>query len=107
VPIVDVLVKLLKKKTFILEKFLDTAFQPPIRFFPESSDGFLNLRWNYSPLKEKAVQLPDGLSRFSLGASHGRRLSSLSRRDSVPPMFAESESALQGMEIAGTCVTAV
>src|SRR6185312_11130655 len=50
---VDVLVKLLKRKTFILEKFLDTAFQPPIRFFPESSDGFLNLRWNYSPLKER------------------------------------------------------
>jgi len=22
---------------------------------------FLELRWNYSPLKEKAVQLPDGL----------------------------------------------
>jgi hypothetical protein len=43
---------LLKRKAFILEKFLDTAFQPPIRFFPESSDGFLNLRWNYSPLKK-------------------------------------------------------
>jgi hypothetical protein len=43
----------LKRKAFILEKFLDTAFQPPIRFFPESSDGFLNLRWNYSPLKKR------------------------------------------------------
>jgi hypothetical protein len=44
---------LLKIKAFILEKFLDTAFQRLIRFFPESSDGVLNLRWNYSPLKER------------------------------------------------------
>jgi len=28
---------------------------------PESSDGISNHRWNYSPLKEKAVWLPDGL----------------------------------------------
>jgi hypothetical protein len=26
--------------------------------------AFLELRWNYSPLKEKAVQLPDGLFVF-------------------------------------------
>ena len=31
------------------------------KIFTESSDGFLNLRWNYSPLKEKAVPLPGGL----------------------------------------------
>jgi hypothetical protein len=31
------------------------------KIFVESSDGFLNLRWNYSPLKEKAVPLPGGL----------------------------------------------
>jgi hypothetical protein len=41
------------------------------KIFTESSDGFLNLRWNYSPLKEKAVPLPGGLfvcdeSSFSL-----------------------------------------
>lgn len=37
---VDKLIKLLKTKAFILEKFLDTAFQRTIRFLPESSDGF-------------------------------------------------------------------
>jgi hypothetical protein len=32
----------LKTKTFILEKFLDTAFRGNIRFLPESSDWVLN-----------------------------------------------------------------
>lgn len=58
---VDELVKVLKTKAFKSEKFLDTAIRGAIRFLPESSDGFLNLRWNYSPLKEKAVPLPGGL----------------------------------------------
>src|SRR4029077_3354327 len=53
--------KLLKTKAFILEKFLDTAFRCPIRFRQKVLMAFLELRWNYSPLKEKAVQLPDGL----------------------------------------------
>ena len=37
---VDQQVKLLKTKVFILQKSLDTAFPPLIRFLPESSDGF-------------------------------------------------------------------
>ena len=68
--------KLLKTKLFILEKFLDTGFRPLIRFLPESSDGFLNFRWNYSPLKKGRPELPDGLllleqSAFSHDSTHG------------------------------------
>jgi hypothetical protein len=58
---VDKIAKLLKTKAFILQKFLDTAFRCPIRFRQKVLMVFLELRWNYSPLKEKAVQLPDGL----------------------------------------------
>ena len=58
---VDKLIKLLKIKAFILEKFLDTAFRRPIRFRQKVLMVFFELRWNYSPLKEKAVLLPDGL----------------------------------------------
>jgi len=54
---VDRYVKLLKTKAFKLEKVLDTAFHRPIRFRQISSDGLLNIRWNYSPLKEKAIQV--------------------------------------------------
>ena len=36
---VDKLIKSLKTKEFILDKFLDTDFHSPIRFLPESSDG--------------------------------------------------------------------
>jgi hypothetical protein len=50
----------LKTKAFILEKFLDTAFRWPIRFRQKVLMVFSELRWNYSPLKEKAVLLPDG-----------------------------------------------
>ena len=60
-PDVDNIVKLLKTNVFILEKFLDTAFRGPIRFRQKVLMVFFRLRWNYSPLKEKAVQLPDGL----------------------------------------------
>ena len=58
---VDKIVKLLKTKVSILEKFLDTAFHWPIRFRQKVLMVFFELRWNYSPLKEKAVLLPDGL----------------------------------------------
>jgi hypothetical protein len=58
---VDNIVKLLKTKAFIIEKFLDTAFRCPIRFRQKVLMVFSELRWNYSPLKEKAVLLPDGL----------------------------------------------
>jgi hypothetical protein len=58
---VDEIVKLLKQKAFIIEKFLDTAFRRPIRFRQKVLMVFSELRWNYSPLKEKAVLLPDGL----------------------------------------------
>jgi hypothetical protein len=58
---VDKIVKLLKQKAFIIEKFLDTAFRRPIRFRQKVLMVFSELRWNYSPLKEKAVLLPDGL----------------------------------------------
>jgi len=51
----------LKPKAFIIEKFLDTAFRRPIRFRQKVLMVFSELRWNYSPLKEKAVLLPDGL----------------------------------------------
>jgi hypothetical protein len=51
----------LKQKAFIIEKFLDTAFRRPIRFRQKVLMVFSELRWNYSPLKEKAVLLPDGL----------------------------------------------
>jgi hypothetical protein len=54
----------LKTKAFILEKFLDTAFRWPIRFRQKVLMVFSELRWNYSPLKEKAVLLPDGLFIF-------------------------------------------
>jgi hypothetical protein len=70
----------LKRKTFILEKFLDTAFQPPIRFFPESSDGFLNLRWNYSPLKER----PSVAGRPFVVILHTAEELCLTQRDSAP-----------------------
>jgi hypothetical protein len=63
---VDELDKTLKTKAFNPEKFLDTAIQGPIRFLPESSDGFLKIRLNYSPLKEKAVPLPGGLFVYSI-----------------------------------------
>jgi len=52
---------LLKQKAFIIQKFLDTAFRRPIRFRQKVLMVFSELRWNYSPLKEKAVLLPDGL----------------------------------------------
>jgi hypothetical protein len=58
---VDNIAKLLKQKAFIIEKFLDTAFRRPIRFRQKVLMVFSELRWNYSPLKEKAVLLPDGL----------------------------------------------
>src|SRR6185437_492163 len=58
---VDKIVKLLKTKVSILQKFLDTAFRCPIRFRQKVLMVFFELRWNYSPLKEKAVLLPDGL----------------------------------------------
>ncbi|MFI5104878.1 MAG: hypothetical protein ACHP79_08145, partial [Terriglobales bacterium] len=64
---VDELDKMLKTKAFNPEKFLDTAIQGPIRFLPESSDGFLKIRLNYSPLKEKAVPLPGGLFVLPIG----------------------------------------
>jgi hypothetical protein len=83
----------LKRKTFILEKFLDTAFRPPIRFFPESSDGFLNLRWNYSPLKEKAVQLPDGLSRYFLLLLQTAQGSSYLNIHSAPEAFGSARKS--------------
>jgi hypothetical protein len=51
----------LKQKAFIIEKSLDTAFRCPIRFRQKVLMVFSELRWNYSPLKEKAVLLPDGL----------------------------------------------
>ena len=51
----------MKTKVSILEKFLDTAFRWPIRFRQKVLMVFFELRWNYSPLKEKAVLLPDGL----------------------------------------------
>jgi len=58
---VDKIAKPLKTKAFILEKSLDTAFRWPIRFRQKVLMVFFELRWNYSPLKEKAVLLPDGL----------------------------------------------
>lgn len=58
---VDKIVKLLKTKVSILEKFLDTTFHWPIRFRQKVLMAFFEIRWNYSPLKEKAVLLPDGL----------------------------------------------
>src|SRR5215472_3379669 len=63
---VDAKVKSLKTKVFIIKKSLDTAFPPLIRFLPESSDGISNHRWNYSPLKEKAVSVAGGLFRLFL-----------------------------------------
>jgi hypothetical protein len=71
---VDKIVKLLKTKVSILEKFLDTAFRWPIRFRQKVLMVFFELRWNYSPLKEKAVLLPDGLficfCRYASAALH-------------------------------------
>jgi hypothetical protein len=40
-----------------MEIFLDTAFHRPIRFRQKVLMVFLNIRWNYSPLKEKAAQV--------------------------------------------------
>jgi hypothetical protein len=90
----------LKIKAFILEKFLDTAFQALIRFFPESSDGFLNFRWNYSPLKEKAAPLPGGLSRLfmslrskplysfaSINSPHAPEAGGSARESALPRIF--------------------
>ena len=51
----------MKTKAFIIQKSLDTAFLWPIRFRQKVLMVFFELRWNYSPLKEKAVLLPDGL----------------------------------------------
>ncbi len=67
---VDILIKLLKTKAFIIQKFLDTAFHCPIRFRQKVLMVFLELRWNYSPLKEKAVPLPDGLFVFYVASLH-------------------------------------
>jgi hypothetical protein len=53
---------MLKTKAFILEKFLDTGFQPLIRFLPESSDGFREPPLELFSLERKGrPQLPDGL----------------------------------------------
>jgi len=53
------------------------------KIFTESSDGFLNLRWNYSPLKEKAVPLPGGL--FVSAASQIFVMESVIARKISPP----------------------
>jgi len=60
----------LKQKAFIIEKFLDTAFRRPIRFRQKVLMVFSELRWNYSPLKETAVQLPDGLFVIYVASLH-------------------------------------
>jgi hypothetical protein len=54
---------LLKTKLFISQKILDTHLLWLIRFSPESFDG-LKLRWNYSPLKEKAAHVAGWPFRF-------------------------------------------
>jgi hypothetical protein len=58
---VDKIVKLLKTKVSILEKFLDTTFHWPIRFRQKVLMAFFEIRWNYSPLKREGRPLPDGL----------------------------------------------
>ena len=50
---VDNIVKLLKQKAFIIQKFLDTAFRRPIRFRQKVLMVFSELRWNYSRLKRE------------------------------------------------------
>ena len=52
-PAVYELRKSLKTKAFIVEKFLDTAFPPKIRFRQKVLMVISNLRWNYSPLKRR------------------------------------------------------
>jgi hypothetical protein len=83
---VDALDKTLKTKVFILEKFLDTGFRPLLRFLPESSDGFVNLRWNYSPLKKKAVQSCRTAFSFSLSL-RSKPLEGVSPRETLPHLL--------------------
>jgi hypothetical protein len=75
---------LLKQKAFIIEKFLDTAFRCPIRFRQKVLMVFSELRWNYSPLKEKAVLLPDGLFVYLVAARQTARELRLSHEVSAP-----------------------
>jgi hypothetical protein len=59
---VDNIRKILKTKTFILEKFLDTAFRTLLRFLPESFDGFFEHPLElFSLEKKRPSKLPDGL----------------------------------------------
>jgi hypothetical protein len=91
---VDKIVKLLKTKVSILEKFLDTAFHWPIRFRQKVLMVFFELRWNYSPLKEKAVLLPDGL--FIYLSLRNKPHKSICRRRTVSAPDA-SRSAATGL----------
>jgi hypothetical protein len=54
----------LKTKAFIIQKFLDTAFQPLIRFLPESSDGNFEPPLELFSLEKRPSRLPDGLFVF-------------------------------------------
>jgi len=53
---IDWLCKLLKLKTFIYQKSLDTSVFRLIRFCQKVLAEFA-FRWNYSPLKEKAAHV--------------------------------------------------
>ena len=92
---VDKIVKLLKTKVSILEKFLDTAFHWPIRFRQKVLMVFFELRWNYSPLKEKAVLLPDGLFVLFVASLHTALESLLDSAASAAPDA--SRSAATGL----------
>jgi hypothetical protein len=55
---------------------------------------FFEIRWNYSPLKEKAVLLPDGLFIYLVASRQTARKSSFNLRISAPDA---SRSAVTGL----------
>ena len=78
---VDVFCKLLKIKTFISEKSLDTPVFALIRFRQKVLTEFQSLRWNYSPLKKRPpscrVAFSFSLPSFRIIAERGRKLTEL------------------------------
>jgi len=71
-PAIDSFCKLLKTKTFISQKSLDTPVFRLIRFRQKSFDGILQPPLELFSLEEEAAQLPGGLFVFLSAQTHGR-----------------------------------